>query len=183
MLIPRTKVPTRSQKVPAAVLSTFFLLLLLTTTYQIVYLFILDSAYEYAVPETGTMPLLTTSPPPPPPPSAPPVAPVTTDTFARNKMYPTDESRSSKKVSFNMCFHNGAKSRVHKSTSVLDLEQLKNSADTNVHLGINNNKVIKLNKIYLSGQTRVSQYRDINLSPCKIFPRARTNCFLIFFFS
>ncbi|XP_003248013.1 discoidin domain-containing receptor tyrosine kinase B isoform X2 [Acyrthosiphon pisum] len=58
-----------------------------------------DSAYEYAVPETGTMPLLTTSPPPPPPPSAPPVAPVTTDTFARNKMYPTDDSRSSKKSS------------------------------------------------------------------------------------
>ncbi|XP_050425447.1 discoidin domain-containing receptor 2-like [Adelges cooleyi] len=56
-----------------------------------------NSTYEYAVPETGTMPLLTNALPPPPPPSAPPVAPVTTDTFARNRMYPTDESRSSKK--------------------------------------------------------------------------------------
>ncbi|XP_050524252.1 discoidin domain-containing receptor tyrosine kinase B-like [Daktulosphaira vitifoliae] len=56
-----------------------------------------DSAYEYAVPETGTIPLLTSSIPPPPPASAPPVAPVTTETFGRNRMYPTDDSRSSKK--------------------------------------------------------------------------------------
>lgn len=80
--------------------------------------YLLDSAYEYAVPETGTMPLLTTSPPPPPPPTAPPVAPVTTDTFARNKMYPTDESRSSKKVSFNMCFPNKSAKSVYINPQV-----------------------------------------------------------------
>ncbi|VVC28570.1 Hypothetical protein CINCED_3A015179 [Cinara cedri] len=75
-----------------------------------------NSTYEYAVPETGTMPLLTTSPPPPPPPSAPPVAPVTADTFGKpSKMYSTDESRSSKKSSQKQESQTALKRRLEKT--------------------------------------------------------------------